>query len=201
MKIVGVDEVGRGPLAGPVSVCATSCDLRLYSTLKKSKLLPASGKDSKKLNPGEREKYSLILKSLEKVGKISYSITHISNKIIDKRGLSFSIKKAIEMSIKNLNLNPNKTMILLDGGLKAPKEFRKQMTIIKGDEKEKIISWASILAKVSRDSFMKNVSKKFPEYGFHLHKGYGTKRHLEMIKKFGLTEIHRLSFRLSTDRY
>ena len=82
----------------------------------------------------------------------------------------------------------------MDGGLKAPIEFKKQKTIIKGDEKEKIIAWASILAKVSRDALMCRLAKKYPKYGFEIHKGYGTLKHRKMIKKYGLSNVHRKSF-------
>lgn len=192
--IVGVDEVGRGPLAGPVTVCAVSCDSKIYSILKKNKNLPAFGKDSKKLSASDRERYSLFLDKLRLEGKLKYSITHISNKIIDKNGISYSIKKAILQNIKNLKMENHNTEFLLDGSLKAPKEFIKQKTIIKGDEKEKIISWASILAKVSRDSLMVNMAKKYPQYGLEKHKGYGTLSHRKAIEKHGLSEVHRKTF-------
>ncbi|MFZ2621398.1 MAG: ribonuclease HII [Minisyncoccia bacterium] len=195
MKIIaGVDEVGRGPLAGPVSVCIVSCEINIYKKLKNSRTLPAHGKDSKKLKPLEREKFQKVLENLTKEKKISYSITHIGNKIIDSRGILFAINKAIFSNIKKLKLNPKNTEVLLDGNLKAPQEFKNQKTIIKGDEKEKIIAWASILAKVSRDTLMSRLSKKFPKYGFELHKGYGTEKHIKMIKKNGQTPIHRKTF-------
>jgi ribonuclease HII len=187
--IVGIDEVGRGPLAGPVTVCVVSCDIKKYSKLKKDKNLPAFGKDSKKLSPFEREKYSKNLS----ISGISFIVTHISNKIIDENGISFAIRKAILTGIKKLNLDPKSCEILLDGSLKAPSEF-KQKTIIKGDEKEKIIAWASILAKVSRDSLLVKLGKKYPKYGFEVHKGYGTARHRTAIERFGLLPVHRLTF-------
>ena len=193
--IVGVDEVGRGPLAGPVSVCIVSCDAEIYKKLKRNKQLPLSGKDSKKLSSIEREKYARVLKLLSRKGEISYSISHISNKTIDFRGLSFSIKKAIALSVKKLKLNPKNCEVLLDGGLKVSKEFKRQKTIIKGDEKEKIIAWASILAKVSRDGLMYMAHKKYPDYGFGIHKGYGTKMHRKSILKYGLSSFHRRSFK------
>ncbi|MFA7216874.1 MAG: ribonuclease HII [Candidatus Paceibacterota bacterium] len=189
-KIVGIDEVGRGPLAGPVTVCVASCDFKDYLRFKKDKNLPAFGKDSKKLTPILRQKYFKYLKKLS----IDFSVVSVSNKIIDKKGISFSIKKAINEGLKKQKLNPKKCKILLDGGLYAPSEFLFQKTIIKGDEKEKIISWASIIAKVSRDNFMVKMHKKYPEYMFDRHKGYGTKIHKGVILKYGLSPIHRKSF-------
>lgn len=193
MKIVGIDEVGRGPLAGPVTVCAVSCDEKIYKSLFKNKNLPPVGKDSKKLKESDREKFEKVLKQLTKEGKISYKITHVSNTVIDTKGLSFSIKKALNSSVVGLKLK-NDSKILLDGGLKAPSEFKYQKTIIKGDEKERIIAWASILAKVSRDGLMQKLGKKYPAYGLSLHKGYGTKAHRLAIQRSGLSPIHRVSF-------
>lgn len=188
--IVGIDEVGRGPLAGPVTVCAVSCDISIYKELKKSKKLPALGKDSKKLKEKDREKFQKVLKEFSIANKISYSIFHVSNKVIDKKGISYAIKFAIYKNLVKLSLSYG-DQILLDGGLKAPTEFTNQKTIIKGDEREKIISWASILAKVERDSLMKKIHKKYPVFGLDIHKGYGTQKHLNAIKKFGISPIHR----------
>ncbi len=187
--IVGIDEVGRGPLAGPVTVCLVSCERKNYLLLKKNKNLPSLGKDSKKLSQIEREKYSKILNNIG----LPYVIMHVSNKVIDKKGISFAIKKALTDGIKKLKLNPKSCEVLLDGGLKAPEEF-KQKTIIKGDEKERIIAWASILAKVSRDSLLVKMGKKYPQYGFEEHKGYGTVKHRKAIVKYGLLPVHRTSF-------
>src|SRR3989344_2261058 len=184
--MVGIDEVGRGPLAGPVTVCVIVCEEKMYAKLKRDRRLPPTGKDSKKLSPVEREQYAQYLKLFNHIG-ISYVVVHISNKMIDKRGISFCIKKAIATSIKKLKLRPPSSKILLDGGLKAPKEFKNQKTIIKGDQKEKIIAWASILAKVSRDSLMTGQAKKFPSYGFELHKGYGTLAHRQAIETYGFS--------------
>ena len=190
VTIVGVDEVGRGPLAGPLTVCVVACHNKLYTKLKKDRNLPPSGKDSKKLSPSDREKYSNFLKQTD----LSFQIINISNKIIDKKGLSFSVKYAIAKGLEKLELNPEECEVLLDGGLRAPKEFKKQKTIIKGDEKEKIIAWASILAKVSRDALMRRMAKKYPKYKFENHKGYGTLEHRKLISKHGLSAIHRKTF-------
>lgn len=191
--IVGIDEVGRGPLAGPVTVGVVVCEEKIYKNLKRNKKLPPVGKDSKKLKEKDREKYTKVLEQLKKEKKISFSINHISNNIIDTKGISFAIKKGINDAFKKLKLKIKNTEVRLDGGLKAPEGF-KQQTIIKGDEKERIIAWASILAKVSRDGLMVKMSKKYPGYGLEIHKGYGTKKHREMIKKSGVSGVHRLSF-------
>jgi len=191
-KIVGIDEVGRGPLAGPVTICVVACDKGVYFQLKKSRNLPKRGFDSKKLTSEERKFFCFNLKNFAREQKISYAVVHISNTIIDERGLSFALKKAIEKGIKKLNLN-TASEILLDGSLKAPAEFFNQRTIIKGDEKEKIISWASILAKVSRDNLMERAGKKFG-YEFENHKGYATPKHRELILQNGLSPYHRKSF-------
>lgn len=193
MKIIGIDEVGRGPLAGPVTLCAVSCEEITYRSLLKNKNLPPLGKDSKKLKEKDRKVYDKFLRELSEDGKIKFKIVHISNKIIDKSGISFSIKKAMADCINSLQVE-NGSKFLLDGGLKVSSEFKNQKTIIKGDEKERIIAWASILAKVSRDSLMIKTSKKYSEYGFDVHKGYGTKKHRDTIKKYGITDFHRSTF-------
>jgi ribonuclease HII len=100
---------------------------------------------------------------------------------------------ALAKSLSKINAGFS-SQVLLDGSLKAPKEYKKQKTIIKGDEKEVVIALASIVAKVHRDKLMTRQSKKFPSYGFADHVGYGTKRHYEAIKKSGLTILHRKSF-------
>jgi ribonuclease HII len=101
-KIVGIDEVGRGPLAGPVTVCVVSCDEKIYNKLKKDKNLPPLGKDSKKLTPALREQYYNTLKKIqgESLDKFGYVVVSVSNKEIDKRGISFCIGKAIGRGIK-----------------------------------------------------------------------------------------------------
>lgn len=194
VKIVGIDEVGRGPLAGPVTVCIVSCDSTLYTALKCNKELPLLGQDSKKLKPDSRQKYDKVLRVLSKAGKIKFAIVHRSNILIDSRGIAVCIRESIADGLKKLKLNPLTASIFLDGGLRAPKEFKKQKTIIRGDEKEKIIAWASILAKVSRDSLMVKYGKQYPLYELGVHKGYGTLKHRNALKKHGLLALHRKTF-------
>ncbi len=185
--IVGIDEVGRGPLAGPVAVGAfkipTDFPIRGFGPIK----------DSKKLTPEIREEFYKKLLVLKKEKKIDFAVSYESAKNIDKFGLSKAIKNCLESSIKKLHLNPKECLILLDGGLKAPKIF-KQQTIIKGDEKKRAIAFASIVAKVLRDRKMVKLTEKFPKYLFEIHKGYGTKKHRELIKQFGICSEHRVYF-------
>ncbi len=194
--IVGIDEVGRGPLAGPVAVCAFIMPIGF----KTSGFGPL--KDSKKLTPKKREEIFCKLEILKNSRqsssqgskKIDYSVCYESAKRIDKIGISKAIKNCIKKSLKNIKANPQKCLVLLDGGLKAPEEFKNQKTIIKGDEKERVIAFASVIAKVSRDALMCKMTKKYPKYCFEIHKGYGTKKHCEIIKKEGICEEHRKSF-------
>jgi ribonuclease HII len=150
--------------------------------------------DSKKLSEKRREMWLAEMCNM----RIDFSVTLISNKVIDSKGLSFAIRKAMSDSLKKLQkavgFKPAECLVLLDGGLHAPPEFIFQKTIIKGDEKEFSISLASIAAKVTRDSHMRKMAKKHPAYNFDIHKGYGTVRHIAAIKKEGITPIHRRSF-------
>ncbi len=123
--------------------------------------------------------------------RLEYGVTSVGNRAIDEKGISRAIKIGIKRLLSRLSAKPK--MILLDGSLFAPSEYP-QKTIIRGDEKIPIIAAASIIAKVTRDRKMVRLAKKFPEYGFHIHKGYGTKLHCKLVKKYGLCDIHRRSF-------
>ena len=188
--IIGVDEAGRGPLAGPVSIAAVCIREDIYrqflSHFKEAR-------DSKKVAPLRREKIVADLKN--KIGNGAYfSVTLVHNKTIDKKGIVKALQIGVLRTLYKLEINPRKTRILLDGSLKAPKEFKDQKTIINGDDKVKIISLASIVAKVHRDKHMRIKAKKYPEYLFDVHKGYGTKIHRQMIEEFGPSDIHRMTF-------
>lgn len=186
--LIGVDEAGRGPIAGPVSVgvCA-------FLTPEAPKLFRGV-KESKQLTEEERELwYEKICKARDQ-GHVNFYVTLRSHKIIDTRGLSYAIRTGLLASIESLSLNPEESLVLLDGGLKAPKHYINQKTIIKGDEKETIIALASICAKVTRDRKMKEWGRKHPEYKFEIHKGYGTPGHYRALKKYGILPLHRMSF-------
>jgi len=186
--LIGVDEVGRGPLAGPITICVF-CISR--ASIKKHF---AGIKDSKKLSPTKREEWFKKVNKLSRQGICEYRLASVGARIIDKRGITFSTRLAISRALKYLDRSPNSSMVLLDGGLKAPKVFINQKTIIKGDEKEPIIALASVVAKVRRDRYLDKLSKRFPKYGFEKHKGYGTSLHIKKLKKFGLSPEHRRSF-------
>lgn len=187
--IVGIDEVGRGPLAGPVTVCA-------FAILEKDRKILTSlhPKDSKKLSEKKRDSIAQSLQQLAKNKKCHYAIASSSSQIIDCKGLTIAIQSAINNALRKLDLDPRTTHIYLDGGLHAPNVFTYQETIIKGDALIPVISCASILAKVYRDTLMKKYDKQFPQYGFGKHKGYGTSEHYRAIQKEGITSIHRLLF-------
>jgi ribonuclease HII len=189
--IIGIDEVGRGPLAGPVTVCALAIKKSDHSKVRK---LTMGVKDSKKLSHEERVEWLSLIQYLEKQKLLSFSIGSVSNLIIDKNGIASAIKLALKKAITNLKIDPNNCKVLLDGSLYAPVEYKNQKTIIKGDEKEFIISLASIVAKVHRDLYMIKAAKKYPGYGFEIHKGYGTQDHLKTIKKNGISPFHRTYF-------
>jgi ribonuclease HII len=186
--IVGIDEVGRGPLAGPVAVCA----FKMPMDFKVIGFGPL--KDSKKLTAQKREDISLKLGILKKAKKVDYSVCYESARKIDKVGISMAIKNCIAKALKNIKAKSDECMVLLDGALRAPSHFSLQKTIIKGDEKERVIAFASIVAKVSRDALMCRLAKKYPKYGFEIHKGYGTQKHCKAIKKHGLSKEHRKCF-------
>ena len=185
--IVGIDEAGRGPLAGPVAVGAVA----ISSSFKKNFF--KSIKDSKKLSPSDRELWFALALEARKEGLLDFAVSLVSEKVIDRKGISYAIRLGIRRSLMTLGVSAD-SQVYLDGGIKAPKEFIHQLTVIKGDEKIPIISLASIVAKVIRDKKMIKFSKKFPEFNFHKHKGYGTREHCQAIRKFGPTVIHRRSF-------
>ncbi len=192
--IIGIDEVGRGPLAGPVAVCAVLIYAEHYRRV--TKLFPVT-KDSKKLSAKARGEWLVKIREAEEAGCLATAVAFVSSSIIDKKGLAPSIRTAIAKALAIVmptKGRPLWAMILLDGGLRAPAEYVNQETIIKGDEKELAIALASIVAKVTRDARMVKLGKKFPVYGFENHKGYGTRAHYTAIKKHGITPHHRKSF-------
>ncbi len=177
--IAGIDEAGRGPLAGPV-VCAC-----VIMPLDEDKIIEGIN-DSKKLSAKKRD--VLYDKIIEKA--ISYKIVEVDHKTIDEINILQSTRKGMKEAVEGLNITPD--IVLIDAvniDTCLPQE-----SIIKGDTLSYNIAAASILAKVYRDRLMEKLDEKYPEYGFKKHKGYGTKSHIEALKKYGKSEIHRDSF-------
>ncbi len=186
--IIGIDEAGRGPLAGPVAI-----GVAVVPPNFNWKLILGVG-DSKKVSEKNREAIFLRAKALKKKGMLDFAVVLVSAKIIDSKGITRAVSLGITRALKKLKLNPKEVNVRLDGLLKAPQEYVHQKTIIQGDAKEKIIGLASIMAKVTRDRVMVRVSRMYPKYHFDIHKGYGTEMHRNAIKKYGLSLIHRHSF-------
>lgn len=186
--IVGVDEVGRGPVAGPVAVGAVA----ISSDFDKDFFLGI--RDSKKLSEKKRVEWLDKAGEAKLAGKINFSVSMMGNSVIDEKGISFALRKAVDESLSALNLSPQECQVLLDGGLKAPSEFPFQKSLTKGDESEPVISLASIIAKVKRDRVMTEAGEKYQEYRFEKNKGYGTAEHLKALEEHGLCIIHRRSF-------
>jgi ribonuclease HII len=183
--VLGVDEAGRGPLAGPVAVGIVLAPAGLDI----AKVFPGVN-DSKQLSEKERERIFELLKAQNKV---RWCVRYASHATIDSKGISYGIRAAVARGVRLLAPAPRDVRVLLDGSLHAPEEYA-QETIIGGDASEPIISLASIAAKVSRDRLMKRLAKIYPEYLFEKHKGYGTALHYAMLEKYGPCAIHRRTY-------
>jgi len=182
--IGGIDEVGRGPLAGPVvAVCVVMpSDFKIED----KRLLGV--KDSKKMSEKKREKlFDIIMETFPAIG-----IGLCDYDTIDRINILEATFLAMKKSLGALKEKPD--CILIDGKFKIPNLSLAQKTIIKGDSLVFLIAAASIVAKVTRDRMMREVDEKYPQYGFAQHKGYGTKFHMEALKAFGVCAIHRKSF-------
>ncbi len=189
LNVVGVDEVGRGPLAGPVVACACFLDKPSKKDLKE--IFSLGVKDSKKISEKKREE---IFKKAEKIGCIKWGIGIVDQKTIDKINILNASLLAMKIAVENLKLEAKNSFLLVDGREVIPDISISQSAKVGGDQHVFSIALASIVAKVTRDNIMKKYAKKYPEYGFEKHKGYGTKKHFEMIKKYGMCKIHRVSF-------
>jgi ribonuclease HII len=210
--ILGIDEVGRGPIAGPVTVCAfimrTDVDVLIH--FKNRKL-----KDSKKLSNTERRRIRTELNKEKRAGNIDFVLASKSAQYIDKRGIQKAVQVCLQQALSgmlrlNYNLDSSTTKICLDGALSVEEQFIHKIhkkygqkleysVNIKGDENIPAIACASIMAKITRDNYMVYLSKKLYNeegkwYGWASGVGYGTKEHYEMIATHGLTSYHRKSF-------
>lgn len=187
--VIGIDEVGRGPLAGPVTVCAVAVPYKHY----KKELYPGLT-DSKQMTPKNRERIYLDIQCLKERFGIQYACASRTASVIDSKGIAASIRACIKTTLKKLALDPEECLVLLDGGLKAPLEYVRQKTIIKGDTSEPVISLASVIAKVMRDAVMVRLHKKYPHFNWKTNKGYGTLAHRIALTIHGTSPLHRATF-------
>ena len=178
--VAGVDEAGRGPLAGPVVAAAVILPEEFSSN---------QLNDSKKLSSSKREKIYNELVNVD--SKVISAFSVIDEVVIDKINILRATHRAMAQASSNLSIEPS--FVIIDGMPIKDFPFNNE-SIIKGDSKSLSIAAASVIAKVERDRIMLNYSKEYPEYKFEKHKGYGTKLHLDALKKFGPCKIHRKSF-------
>jgi ribonuclease HII len=195
--VIGIDEAGRGPLAGPVVACAAALKNYESGIMNQEDEMIDLIRDSKTLSHKQREKLFDFIREHFYVG-----VGICDHQTIDRINIleaSFlAMKKAVTELNRIINNEPGimekKSIILLDGNKKIPNFSHEQRAIVSGDKLVKSISAASIIAKVTRDRIMLEMHEKYPEYNFAKHKGYGTKLHFEMLQKYGPCEIHRRSF-------
>ena len=185
--VIGVDEVGRGPLAGPVVSCA--CTFKNYKIDKKfiDKI-----DDSKKISYKNRIKIFKIIQNLKDNKEINYSLGFATVEEIDSHNILEATKLSMIRAINKLNFK--KGNIIFDGKMKLNIKNFISKDIVKGDNKSISIATSSIIAKIHRDRYMRFLSLKFPNYNWEQNAGYGTKRHIDEIYKNGITDYHRKSF-------
>ena len=176
--ICGVDEAGRGPLAGPVCAAAVRLPVGV--------VIPGLD-DSKKLTEKKREALYDVIKETA----VSYGIAFASENEIDEMNILNATFLAMKRAVEKLGVKPD--LALIDGNQK-PHTGINEVTVIKGDGKSMSIAAASVLAKVTRDRYMLELDKKYPQYEFKKHKGYGTKLHYEKILEYGISDVHRKTF-------
>ena len=187
--VVGIDEAGRGPLAGPVIACAITVPEFSIFNFQFLKI-----KDSKKLSAKKREEIYEILKQNP---SIEWGIGRVSEKVIDRINILEATKLAMRRAVKNLERKYSYTdFLIIDGNFGINMNIA-QKSVIKADEKVFSCAAASIVAKITRDRMMLRYHKKYPKYAFDRHKGYPTKLHRQTIKQCGFCKIHRKSFRVS----
>lgn len=187
---IGIDEVGRGPIAGPVALCACVVS-RKHATYVKNRLSGII--DSKQLSANKREDFFRIINELQNGGYLYYRYVTARATTIDSRGISWCLRQLVKRSIKKTHLNIEQFHVFLDGGLKLEDPFSSE-TIIKGDIHNWLIATSSVIAKVLRDRTMCHYARKIPGYGFEQHKGYGTKKHYQNITQKGFSRIHRATW-------
>lgn len=186
--IIGIDEAGRGPIAGPV--CVGAC--LVYCRARRSFLRGV--RESKQLSEEKRVQWDARLRGAAAEGKCQLRSVFVGERSIDRDGLGTAIKRAVRRVLFRFAVAPESCRVLLDGALRAPRTYPFQETIIGGDEHEPLIAAASVIAKVRRDQYMARLARRYPQYGFEKHKGYGTRAHYAALREYGLLPVHRRSF-------
>ena len=192
--LVGIDEVGRGPLAGPVAVGA----VLVAADFAWSHIDGVT--DSKQLTSKKREEIAVQAQDLMRHGQLRYSVAMTTAPVIDQIGIVRSIDRALVRSLQQVvdgqSLPYEEILVKLDGGLRAPQKWVHQETIIKGDAREPVIGLASIVAKVARDTYMRQLAGRaaYGPYDFGTNKGYGTRAHRAAIAQNGFSDVHRQSY-------
>ena len=186
--MVGIDEAGRGPLAGPVAVGL----VRAAAGFDIAASFPGLN-DSKKLSEKARERLYSRLEEQQAAGTLSYAVVLKDAADIDARGIAVVIREAVAEGLQALMPDTRAGKVYLDGSLRAPAAYEQEV-VVRGDSLIPAIMLASVAAKVTRDRLMHALAVTYPEYGFERHKGYGTAIHLERIRAHGPCAIHRRSF-------
>jgi ribonuclease HII len=191
LYVMGCDEVGRGSLAGPVVAGVVAFDKNFFQHR------PAWGKrvnDSKQVSVRMRSELAFHIKQ----SAAAWSVGVVSAQVIDRINILQATKRAVAVAVQKIHMQlavpSDKTFLLLDGNFVIPYYIGRQEAVVRGDASVFCIAAASIVAKVYRDELMVKLDKKFPEYGFKAHKGYGTRQHQEALKSFGVSSIHRKTF-------
>lgn len=191
--VIGIDEAGRGALAGPVCVGAvlmpSDLDWREAFSLITKRGLPKL-RDSKKLSAQQRD---TLFDYITAHGRLKHAAAFTDAETIDEIGIVNATHEAAARAVAEIGVNPLKVNVLLDAGLRVPSRWS-QESFVRGDETIPVIALASIIAKVSRDRLMETLSPTYETYRFEEHKGYGTLMHRKAIRRYGLSDLHRESF-------
>lgn len=191
--VIGIDEAGRGALAGPVCVGAVIIPTN-FDWEEAFSLIRTRGevrlRDSKKLSASQRE---VLFAFIHNHPSVRHAAAFVDARTIDAVGIVPAVREATTQAIASLNADPVTAHVELDAGLQAPPVWQ-QESHVRGDEKIPAIALASIVAKVSRDALMEKIAPQYASYDFEVHKGYGTLAHRSAIQKYGLSDIHRASF-------
>lgn len=185
--LIGVDEAGRGPLAGPVAVGVVAVPLG-FDIKREFKGVT----DSKLLSRQKREELFVLAEGRASRGDLRFVVRFADHRHIDEHGIVHAVTALVHQGVRELSA-PSHAFVMLDGLLRAPARYP-QRTVIGGDLKVPLVSLASVLAKVTRDRLMEELSRLYPQYGFEDNKGYGTPEHRMALKRHGLCDIHRRSY-------